>query len=41
MWPQARATGDPAVVRVELSVGRATCAWTPSDVAQVVAELLR
>lgn len=41
VWPQARATVDPAVVRVELSVGRATCAWTPSDVARVVAELVR
>lgn len=40
VWPQARATADPGVVRVELSVGRATCAWEPAEVARVVGELL-
>ena len=40
VWPQARATADPGVVRVELSVGRATCAWEPADVARVVTQLL-
>jgi hypothetical protein len=41
VWPQARATADPAVVRVELSVGRATCTWPPAEVARVVGALLR
>lgn len=41
VWPHARATADPGVVRVELSVGRATCTWTPAEVARLVGELLR
>jgi threonine aldolase len=36
-WPQAAATADPGVQRVELSVGDATCALSPADVAGMVA----
>jgi threonine aldolase len=39
-WPSARPTLDPSVVRVELSVGRATCDLTPAEVAAGVARLL-
>ncbi len=38
-WPEAAATGDPDVVRVELSVGRATCALDPATVAEALAAL--
>jgi hypothetical protein len=38
-WPEARPTGDPEVVRCELSVGRATCALTPAEVAAVLVRL--
>ncbi|MEO6879761.1 MAG: beta-eliminating lyase-related protein [Mycobacteriaceae bacterium] len=40
VWPRAQATVDPDVVRVELSVGRATCRWEPAEVARVVGGLL-
>lgn len=39
VWPKAQATVDPDVVRVELSVGRATCGWEPAEVARVVGVL--
>lgn len=35
-WPQAMTTPDPAVVRVELTVGDATCALAPAEVAEVI-----
>lgn len=38
-WPRAAATADPAVQRVELSVGDATCAFSPSEVAVVLGAL--
>jgi threonine aldolase len=38
-WPQAMATADPAVQRVELSVGDATCVLGPEEVAAAVAAL--
>jgi len=38
-WPRAMRTGDPAVQRVELSVGDATCALAPAEVAGVIAAL--
>lgn len=41
VWPDAMSTADPGVVRVELGVGRATCALTPSTVADTVAALVR
>lgn len=40
VWPEATATGDPAVVRCELTVGRATCQLSPSRVAEILAGLL-
>ncbi|WP_308016447.1 threonine aldolase family protein [Jidongwangia harbinensis] len=39
VWPQAVATGDPAVQRVELSVGRATMRHKPSFIAETLAYL--
>lgn len=36
-WPDAMTTGDPQVQRVELSVGEATCAFSPADVAAIIA----
>ncbi len=39
VWPDAMTTGDPAVQRVELSVGDATCELSPTDVAAVMAAL--
>jgi threonine aldolase len=36
-WPQAMTTADPAVQRVELSVGDAACALSPDEVAGVLA----
>jgi len=39
-WPTASPTVDPSVVRCELNVGRATCAMTPAEVAEVVAQLV-
>ena len=38
-WPHAMRTGDPAVQRVELSVGDATCALSPAEVAGAIAAL--
>lgn len=38
-WPAAMATGDPAVRRVELSVGDATCVFSAADVAAMIATL--
>jgi threonine aldolase len=39
VWPNAVATADPGVVRVELSVGRATLRHTPSFIAETLAAL--
>jgi hypothetical protein len=39
-WPQAMTTADPAVQRLELSVGDATCALGPEEVAAAVAALV-
>jgi threonine aldolase len=36
-WPEAATTTDPAVQRVELSIGDATCALSPAEVAEIVA----
>ena len=41
VWPRAMATGDPAVVRCELSVGRATFRHKPAFIAEVLASLTR
>ena len=38
-WPEAVATVDPGVVRVELSVGRATCGWDVAEVVRVLRAL--
>lgn len=40
-WAQASRTGDPAVVRCELSVARATCRLEPAVIADTLAALLR
>jgi threonine aldolase len=40
-WAKASATGDPSVVRCELSVGRATCRLTPAVIADTLAALMR
>ena len=40
VWPEAMPTGDPAVVRCELSVGRATCQLAPARVAEILTSLL-
>ncbi len=34
-WPQAAPTADPGVQRVELSVGDATCALSPAEIAEI------
>lgn len=39
VWPRAVPTGDPAVQRVELSVGRATMRHKPSFIAETLAFL--
>jgi len=39
VWPWAAATGDPAVVRCELSVGRATMRHKPEFIAGVLYSL--
>ena len=39
-WPAAMSTGDPAVQRVELSVGDATRSLTPAQVSDIIAALL-
>jgi threonine aldolase len=41
VWPEAMATGDPGVVRCELSVGRATCRLEPGQVAATLQALCR
>jgi len=41
VWPEPMPTGDPAVVRCELGVGRATCQLPADRVAQILGELLR
>jgi len=38
--PQPSATGDPAVLRLELSVGDATCALAPAEIREIFAELV-
>jgi threonine aldolase len=38
-WPQAMATGDPAVQRVELAVGDATSALEPAEIRGIIATL--
>ena len=39
-WPTAVPTGDPAVQRVELSVGDATRTLSPVQVGEIIATLL-
>ena len=39
-WPTAVRTGDPAVQRVELSVGDATRALSPAQVSDIIAALI-
>ena len=39
-WPQAMATGDPAMQRVELAVGDATSALEPVEIRGIVATLV-
>ena len=39
-WGQASRTGDPGVVRCELSVGRATCRLEPAAIADLLAALV-
>ena len=39
VWPSAVATGDPDVVRTELSVGRATLRHKPEAIAEILAGL--
>jgi threonine aldolase len=38
-WPRAAATADPAVQRIELAVGDATCAMSPVEVAAAITAL--
>ncbi len=38
-WPKAMPTGDPGTQRVELSVGDATCALSPTEVRDIIAAL--
>lgn len=40
VWPEPHLTGDPDVVRCELSVGRATCRLTPDEVAAALGALV-
>jgi hypothetical protein len=39
VWPSAVETGDPAVMRCELTVGRATLRHKPEAVAEILAGL--
>nr|BFE67981.1 hypothetical protein GCM10020092_012820 [Actinoplanes digitatis] len=39
VWPSVADTGDPAVVRCELAVGRATLRHKPEAIAEVLAAL--
>jgi threonine aldolase len=41
VWPRPMPTGDPGVVRCELSVGRATCRLEPGQVAATLQALCR
>jgi threonine aldolase len=41
LWPTAEVTGDPSVVRVELTVGRATLRHKPDFIADAVERLIR
>jgi threonine aldolase len=41
VWPGAAVTGDPSVVRLELTVGRATLRHKPEFIADVVGRLTR
>ena len=38
-WAEPMRTGDPAVVRCELNVGRATCRLEPARVAEILQSL--
>lgn len=38
-WPESMATADPGVQRIELSVGDATCALRPAEVAAAIGAL--
>lgn len=40
VWPKPDLTGDPKVVRCELSVGRATCRLEPAVIADTLAALI-
>ena len=40
-WAKANPTGDPNVIRCELSVGRATCELAPAVIADTLAALIR
>lgn len=40
VWPEAAPTDDPAVVRCELSVGRATCQLEPVRIAEILKSLI-
>jgi hypothetical protein len=39
VWPNAFETGDPEVVRCELSVGRATLRHKPGTIVEILAGL--
>ncbi|GAA2506417.1 threonine aldolase family protein [Winogradskya humida] len=39
VWPSAVATGDPAILRTELTVGRATLRHKPEAIAEILAGL--
>ena len=41
IWPNGIPTGDPNVLRAELSVGRATLRHSPGQIAEVLGRLLR
>jgi threonine aldolase len=40
IWPTGSASGDPAMLRFELTVGRATLRHSPASIASVLARLL-
>jgi threonine aldolase len=40
-WSSAMATGDPDVLRVELSVGDGTCEFSASEAAEIIASFAR
>lgn len=39
-WPGAQPTGHPGISRVELSVGEATCGFTPEEVGALIARFV-